>query len=299
MTPQLAALAVMAGLALTLVLAGLRRRSPETFVSDGRVFAMPDLKNSLRSMSSWARHRLVGDLERKHALRQDAAMMGRTLEAHALAKLGGMAGAAVLIVVVALLMNAVIGVEVPPLLVVMLAAVASLGGWWVPDSMLKTEAEKAREVFRQTSEAWLELVAQLVTAGADTHAALGLAADYSEQPAFVAIRNALAEAAARGEAPWDGLRRLSDAQRLKSLDPFVAALELAGTTGAGARQAILSQVDAARAKSLAAAEAKAASASEKMGGPLALIGGAFMMLMGYPPLAGILSSDTVTNIGGL
>ena len=30
-----------------------------------------------------------------------------------------------------------------------------------------------------------------------------------------------------------------------------------------------------------------------MGGPLALIGGAFMLLMAYPPLAGILNSDTI------
>ena len=55
----------------------------------------------------------------------------------------------------------------------------------------------------------------------------------------------------------------------------------------------MSQVDAARSKSLAAADAEAASASEKMGAPLALIGGAFMMLMGYPPLAGIFDTGSI------
>jgi len=44
------------------------------------------------------------------------------------------------------------------------------------------------------------------------------------------------------------------------------------------------------------ADAAAASSSEKMGAPLALIGGAFMILMGYPPLAGVLDTS---SIGGL
>ena len=73
-------------------------------------------------------------------------------------------------------------------------------------------------------------------------------------------------------------------------------LRLAGTTGAGSRQAILAQVEAARSKAMLEADAAAASSGEKMGAPLALIDGAFMILLGYPPLAGIL--DT-TTLGGL
>lgn len=41
------------------------------------------------------------------------------------------------------------------------------------------------------TESWLELVAQLVTAGADTFGALLTAASYSQQPGFVVIRDAL------------------------------------------------------------------------------------------------------------
>ena len=298
MTPTLAVLAAMLGLGVTLLVGGLLRGAPEQFVRDGGAFSVADLGGSFRNATSGARRRIVGDLERKKALGQDAAMIGRSLEAHALAKLGGMTAAILLMVLVAIFMGVAVGVQVPVLLVVILCAVVALGGWWVPDSMMKTDAEKQRVAFQQTAEAWLELVAQLVTAGADTQAALTLASTYSEQPAFVAIRDALAESSARGEAPWDGIGRLAQERGLKFLEPFVAALELAGKTGAGAREAILSQVDAARSKSLSAADAKAASASEKMGGPLALIGGSFMILMGYPPLAGIMSSDTITNIGG-
>ena len=166
----------------------------------------------------------------------------------------------------------------------------------MPDSILKTEAEKERVLFQQVTESWLELVAQLATAGSDTFAALVAAAGYSEQPGFVVIRDALRVSAASGEPPWTGLRRLADERRLRFLDPFCSALELAGTTGAGSRQAILAQVDAARSKAMLEADAAAASSGEKMGAPLALIGGAFMILMGYPPLAGILDSTTLTGL---
>ena len=138
--------------------------------------------------------------------------------------------------------------------------------------------------------------AQLVTAGADTFGALAAAASYSEQPGFVVIRDALRMSTASGEPPWTGLRRLADQRRLRFLDPFCSALELAGTTGAGSRQAILAQVESARSKAILEADAAAASSGEKMGAPLALIGGAFMILMGYPPLAGIMDSSTLTSL---
>lgn len=288
MISQALAMGVAAGIGILLVGLGLRRRPLQP--------SLPGIdapETGVRAGMRRAAGRVESDLQRKQQLGQDAAMVERTLEIHALAKLGGLVVGAVLIIILAVLLSVSMGVSVPPALVVAIAAGGAFLGWWLPDSMLKTDAEKERERFKQSSEAWLELVAQLVTAGSDEHAALNAAARCSNQPAFTAIRDALAESSALGEPPWDGLRRLSESRRLQFMEPFVAALELAGTTGAGSRQAILSQVDAARSKSLAEADAKAASASEKMGAPLALIGGAFMMLMGYPPLAGILNSDSV------
>ena len=288
MTSPVLAMGAAVGLGLMLIALGLRRRPPQP--------TLPGLDapgTGVRAATLRAANRVESDLQRKQQLAQDAAMVGRTLEIHALAKLGGLVVGAVLIVIVSVMSSVALGVAIPPMLIVACAAGGALAGWWLPDSMMKTEADKERERFKQSSEAWLELVAQLVTAGSDEHAALNAAARCSNQPAFTAIRDALAESSARGEPPWSGLRRLSESRRLRFLEPFIAALELAGTTGAGSRQAILSQVEAARNKTLAEADAEAASASEKMGAPLALIGGAFMVLMGYPPLAGILNSDSI------
>ena len=275
-------LAVAVGLGAVLVAAGLRRRQP------------PTGDQGFGGMRTRTARRVGSELMRQRALLQDAVMVGRSIESHALAKLGGLVVGVGLVALMAFFAVAV-GLELPLAVVAMAAALAALAGWWLPDSMLKSAAEAERERFKQSSEAWLELVAQLVTAGHSTHAALAAAATVSEQAAFVIIRDAIAEATALGESPWSGLRRMVDDRRLPFMEPFVSALELAGTTGAGARRSVLAQVEAARAKSLSEADAKAASASESMGAPLALIGGAFMMLMGYPPLAGIMNSDVASN----
>lgn len=280
--------AAAVGIGVALIVSGLRRRPTQPGSAGAEAPGA-----GMTAAATRAARRVERDLSSKQQLSQDAAMLGRPLDTHALAKLGGLVAGAILVVLAAVMLSLFVGVSAPPLLTMAFMAGGALLGWWLPDSTMKTEAEKEREYFKESTEAWLELVAQLVTAGSDTHAALSTASGYSNQPAFTAIRDALAEASALGEPPWIGLRRLSEARRLRFMEPFIAALELSGTTGAGSRQAIVSQVEAARSKSLAEADAAAASASEKMGAPLALIGGAFMMLMGYPPLAGILNSDAI------
>ena len=309
MIPWAALLGVVFGLGLTLVAMA---------VMPGRGFGMvlldPEgeeessiwvkLRNWFRLMGSLseARERATSRLEKelhdKALLVQDAQMVGRSLESHALHKMFGLlfgAGAAAFLL---LLADVAIGFGLPVPILGAGAAIGGLAGWVLPDSILRTAADKERELFRQVTESWLELVAQLVTAGTDTFAALAAAASYSDQPGFVVIRDALRRASVSGLPPWVGLQRLADERRLRFLDPFCSALELAGTTGAEARQAILAQVDAARAKALLEADAAAASSGEKMGAPLALIGGAFMVLMGYPPLAGVMG-DASVSVGGL
>ena len=292
-------LGAVAGLGLLLIVVGLvprpvQPRQPaeserEHKEESGNTAAVQDATRR-------AARRIGRDLQSKSALMQDARMVGRSLETHAVHKMVGLVLGAALLAVFGVFANALFELDLPLLIIVAAAGVGGLGGWLLPDSILKTEADKERVLFQQVTESWLELVAQLVTAGADTFGALGTAASYSQQPGFLVIRDALRVSAASGEAPWTGLRRLAEERRLRFLDPFCSALELAGTTGAGSRQAILAQVDAARSKAMLEADAAAASSNEKMGAPLALIGGAFMILMGYPPLAGILDTSTLTGI---
>lgn len=289
-------LGTMAGLGLLLVIMGLvPRPAKEPLFGELRSQDGANDSEASKALKGAAR-RIEKDLHAKSALMQDARMVGRSLETHALHKMMGLVLGAAVVAVFAMFAIAAFGLDLPLPVVLAAALAGGLGGWLLPDSILKTEAEKERVLFQQVTESWLELVAQLVTAGADTFGALMAAASYSQQPGFVVIHDALRTSAASGEAPWTGLRRLADERRLRFLDPFCSALELAGTTGAGSRQAILAQVDAARSKAMLEADAAAASSGEKMGAPLALIGGAFMILMGYPPLAGILDASTISSL---
>ena len=288
-------LGALIGLGLLLIVLGARRPPvrPKVHVRNKKGNGTTGDRSPGR-LARRAAGKIQADLHAKLHLNQDATIMGRNLETHALHKVVGLVLGTVLTAILAMVFGALI--DLPILMTGAVSLVGGLLGWWLPDSILKSAAEKERILFQQVTESWLELAAQLVTAGSDTFAALSTAASYSSQPGFVLIRDTLMMSAASGEPPWTGLRRLSDERRLPFLDPFCSSLELAGTTGAGSRQAILAQVDSARSKAMLEADAAAASSSEKMGAPLALIGGAFMVLMGYPPLAGILDS---ASLGGL
>ena len=292
MIPAALALGAAGGLGLLCVALALWRRPAPTEEEQVLAAAKEEQGRSPRDSLRRLVVRLEQELRGKPSLLQDARMVGRSLEAHVVAKITGLIVGAALLGGGGYLVS-LMGVDLPLPILVIAAALGALGGWWLPDSLLKTQAEKERKHFQQVSESWLELAGQMVTAGADTFAALVASASYSDQPVFVTLRDALRESAARGEPPWTGLRRLADERRLRFLDPFCAALELAGTTGAGSRETILTQVEAARSKAMHEADAAAASSGEKMGAPLSLIGGAFMILMGYPPMAGIMSDASL------
>ena len=291
-------LGAAAGLGLLLVLLGMIPRpakAPLPAAPDPGRGATEDA-GTVQDAARRAARRISRDLQSRSELAQDARMVGRSLETHGLHKVAGLVLGAAFLAACGVFANAVFDLALPLPIVGAVALAGGLGGWFLPDSILRTEADKERVLFQQVTESWLELVAQLVTAGADTFGALATAASYSEQPGFVMIRDTLRTSAVGGEAPWTGLRRLADERRLRFLDPFCSALELAGTTGAGSRQAILAQVEAARSKAMLEADAAAASSGEKMGAPLALIGAAFMILMGYPPMAGILDTATISGL---
>ena len=296
MIPAVLALGAAGGLGLLCVALALWRRPAATEEEQVLAAAKKEQGRSPRDSLRGLVMRVAQELRGKPPLLQDARMVGRSMESHVVAKFTGLIVGAALLGGGGYLVS-LMGVDLPTPILVIAAALGALGGWWLPDSLLKTEAEKERKHFQQVAESWLELAGQMVTAGSDTFAALVASASYSDQPVFITLRDALRESAARGEPPWTGLRRLADERRLRFLDPFCAALELAGTTGAGSRETILTQVEAARSKAMHEADAAAASSGEKMGAPLSLIGGAFMVLMGYPPMAGILDTASISGPG--
>ena len=294
-----AVLGLFGGFGLLMIIVGVKRKFSPPVI--GRLGAAVYAQTTFRDVAKRLRLAAQQKLDTKEELRQDLNMIGRTVEEHTAWKVTSTVVGSILLAVVGGVVSVVaksslegMPAALNPTAVLIIAgsALGALVGWMLPDSIVSTDAEKERFYFQQVAESWLELVAQLVTAGEDTFSALMTATTYSEQPVFTSVRNAMQEAALSGRPPWDGLRGLAKDRRLNFLTPFCAALDLAGTTGTGAHQAILAQVESTRSKAMHEAAADAAAASEKMGAPLALISGAFMMIMGYPPMAGILQSTT-------
>ena len=170
--------------------------------------------------------KMAGRLRSNEKLAQDARMVGRTLEIHAVMKVVGVVFGCGGLAIAAIVLGPLLGWGLNAPLVVVVALAGAAIGWVLPDMFLRTAANKERDMFQQVGEAWLELVAQLATAGVDTFAALGLAATYSDQPGFVLIRESLSRAAISGDPPWTAMHALIEERGLIFLEPFAAALEL-------------------------------------------------------------------------
>jgi hypothetical protein len=220
---------------------------------------------------------------------RDLALLGETPAALAARKTGyallGLAFPPVLLAAVALL-----GI-VPPLVVpaavsLLLAAVL----FWVPDADLRRRAQTERDAMRVTVCAYLELVALERAGDAGTVQALERAAWVADAPGFVRIRDALTRAELAGRPPWDALGELAEQVGVPELGDLADIMRLSGTDGAAVYATLRARAASLRHQLLAASAAEANAASEHMIIPVALLGIAFMALIGYPAFARILFS---------
>jgi Flp pilus assembly protein TadB len=90
--------------------------------------------------------------------------------------------------------------------------------------------------------------------------------------------------------PWDALGQLGAQLGVAELCELAASLSLAGTEGARVRASLAAKAAALRAHALADAEAEAQAATERMSLPVVGLFTAFLVFIGYPALAHVLSS---------
>ena len=220
---------------------------------------------------------------------RDLALLGETPAALAARKTGyallGLAFPPVLLAAVALL-----GI-VPPLVVpvavsLLLAAVL----FWVPDADLRRRAQTERDAMRLAVCAYLELVALERAGDAGTVQALERAAGVADAPGFVRIRDSLTRAELAGRPPWEALGELAEQVGVPELGDLADIMALSGTDGAAVYATLRARAASLRHQLLAASAAEANAASEHMIIPVALLGIAFMALIGYPAFARILFS---------
>lgn len=197
----------------------------------------------------------------------------------------------------------VLGLVFPPVLVVAMAAVGLALPWtvptlasvvlagvlfWVPEVDLHRRASAARHQMRLATCAYAELVALERAGDAGVIEALERAATISTSPAFSRIHDALVRAELAGHPPWQGLSDLAARTGVPELGDVADIMATSGRDGAAVYATLRARAAALRTHLLTNAAARANATSEHLIVPVALLGIAFMALVGYPAFARVI-----------
>jgi hypothetical protein len=287
----------LVGLGLTVILAGLRAPAPDLRAALARLTAPTDVPAAWAAVGSDAGSALDRSLARladrlSEALglsrhRADLALTGTTPSRMALEKLGyGMVGLVFPILMGSIL--AIAGVSLP--FAVPMAAGVLLGAAmsFLPEVELRRRAALARLQLRRTVCVYLELVALERAADAGAVEALERAAAVGQGPGFGHIREALLRARLEGRTPWQQLSALAEELAVPELGDVADIMRLSGEDGAAVLPTLRARAASLRTSLLQSDVAAANEASERMSIPVALLGVAFMALLGFPALWRIL-----------
>jgi Flp pilus assembly protein TadB len=223
------------------------------------------------------------------SVRRDLAVLGRPAAQH-LAEQAAAALVGLLLAPAVAALLAVAGASLPlavPLWGSLLLAVA---GFATPDLGVRADAAKRRASFRHALSAYLDLVVIALAGGAGVDGALADAAKVGSGWAYQQIRRALDTAELARLPPWDTLGQLGAELGVSELSELAASVSLAGTEGARVRASLAAKAAALRAHALSDAEADAQAATERMSLPVVGLFTAFLVFIGYPALAHVLSS---------
>ena len=170
------------------------------------------------------------------------------------------------------------------------ALLLAAAGFAFPALAAHAEAGRRRAEFRAALAAYLDLIVISLAGGAGIEAALTYSAAAGHGWAFTRLRGALQAAQLTRRPPWQLLGQLGDDLGISELSELAASVTLAGTEGARVRASLAAKAAGLRARQLADAETAAQAATERMSLPLVLLFAGFLLLIGYPAVAHVLTS---------
>lgn len=220
--------------------------------------------------------------------RKDLAVLERSTTSH-LAQKGMLAvlGLGAPLALAALMSAA--GTPLGWLLPAWLSAAFAAAGFLAPDYIIRGEAAERRAEMTRALSAFLDLVTLSLAAGGGVEAALKEASLVGDGWAFAALRKALATAEISRVSPWQTLGQLGAELDVPALDQLAASLGLANSEGAKVRASLSAKAATLRAGALAEAEGQANAATERMSLPVVVMGLGFMIMIGYPAMAHIIT----------
>jgi tight adherence protein C len=293
-TALLAVLGTGIGLGTAVVLAVLipaRPQLADAIAAPHQELAAPRARpeSLIQQIGAPARGLLAGLGLPRASVRADLRALDKPADRH-LAQQAGLALIGLLAAPVYALALAAIGVHAPTLVLVAGTAILAATGYLLPSRMVHSEAARLREQIRYATSALLDLTAVMLAAGSGQEEAFTTAAAAGTGPGHDQLRTALAAARTTRTPVWDEIAALGQRTGVPELTELAATSLLAGTEGAKIRDTLATKAASLRARLLAAAEAKAASATERMGLPTVLLMTGFLLFVCYPALAQVMKS---------
>jgi Flp pilus assembly protein TadB len=222
-------------------------------------------------------------------VRRDLAVLGRPMAQH-LAEQAAAALVGLLLAPAVAALLALAGAPLPAAVPLWASLLLAAAGFAAPDLGVRADAAKRRADFRHALSAYRDLVVIALAGGAGVDGALADAAKVGNGWAYRQMRRAQEAAELARVPPWDALGQLGAQLGVAELCELAASLSLAGTEGARVRASLAAKAAALRAHALADAEAEAQAATERMSLPVVGLFTAFLVFIGYPALAHVLSS---------
>jgi Flp pilus assembly protein TadB len=256
--------AAVAGLARLSPLAGPTRTDPNG--------AHPTLARVARLLG--------GDRVKRSGLAADLALLDRTAEAHAVDKLQtALFGAGL---PVAMWLLSTWGHPLPAGLVGTATLGLGIGGWFLSDVQAAAKAKARRREFRTVLSVYLRMVTVLLAGGSGTEEALQDAAAYGDGWGFALLRRCVNDARLAGRSPWSAMQAVAEQTALADLAELAATMSLAGEAGAQVRRSLEAAAVALNERELAEIDTEAASRTERMNAPVALLVVGFVVLIIFP-----------------
>ena len=164
------------------------------------------------------------------------------------------------------------------------SVVGAIVGFQFPVWQLRDRAREARRNFRASFSAYLDLVSILLAGGAGIETALVAASRVGDGPSFRSVARCLEVARTARRSPWDVLAEHGERIGVEELPQLASTIRLGGEQGARMTASLVAKAESMRAKQMADVEARANSATERMGLPMVMLFLGFLALLGYPAM---------------
>lgn len=166
---------------------------------------------------------------------------------------------------------------------------APLGALATMVARLRHAGDRRRLQASQAVGTYLDLVVLCLAGGMGIEGALDAAASIAEDPFSARIAAVLDGARHAGRPPWQALEAMGGEVGVRELVELAHTVSLAGTEGARVRATLAAKAETLRRRQLAKTESEANAMTERLFLPGALLLIGFLVFIGYPALARILS----------